>query len=64
MADSTKPTAGFQVFELCSGGGCCPVMRQYEDRSIDVTEDGVAVKLDPSQADALARRLRDLGYGG
>lgn len=65
MADKTfHPTPEPKVFSLCSGGGCCPVMLQHADRSIEVSEHGVGVKLDPAQAEALARQLRELGYGG
>ena len=59
----TQGTPAPKVYELCSGGSCCPVMLQHEDRTVEITEDGVGVRLDPAQAANLARWLHELGYG-
>ena len=59
-----KPEAN-TIHEFCAGGGCCPVLSQHPDRSVQIVEDGkTLVKLRPEDADNLARLLARLGYGG
>jgi hypothetical protein len=53
-----------KVHEFCAGGGCCPVLVQHPDRSLDIAEDGrTLTKLRPEDAEKFARVLIELGYG-
>jgi hypothetical protein len=53
-----------KVHEFCAGGGCCPVLVQHPDRSLDIAEHGKTLaKLRPEDAHNLALVLIRLGYG-
>lgn len=58
------PKPDTTVHEFCAGGGCCPVLVQHPDKSLDIVEHGERlVQLRPADASKLVRILLELGYG-
>lgn len=56
--------AEVKTYEFCAGGGCCPVLVQHPDKSVEILDEGkLVVTLRPEDASRLVQVLLGMGYG-